>query len=163
MIFWLLTALIIGSALAVVLLKNIVHSALYLMVTFVGVAGIYILLEADFLAAVQILVYVGAVSILLVFGVMLTRRGDIRESNPFNRYKGIAALVALVLFLLVERFILGTSWTLSNAVPPADTVGPIAEAMLSDFVVPFEAAAILLLVAMVGAIILARGVTSRHD
>lgn len=157
-IFWLLSAVAVLSALAVVTLKNIVHCALYLIVTFVAVAGVYITLYADFLAAVQVLVYAGAVSILLVFGVMLTRRGDIRESNLFNRYKVIAAVVAFALFVLTEGLILNTTFDVSTTPPPASTVGPIADAMLGRFVVPFEVAAILLLVAMIGAILLAKGV-----
>ncbi|MBO8167781.1 MAG: NADH-quinone oxidoreductase subunit J [Thermoanaerobacteraceae bacterium] len=141
----------------VVLLKNIVHSALFLVVTFVGVSATYVLLQADFLAAVQILVYAGAVSILLVFGVMLTVRGDIKSSNLFNRHKLSGGVVALALFLIVERIILKTEWVLSKNPAPESTVGPIAEAMLTKFVIPFEVAAILLLVAMVGAILLAKG------
>lgn len=156
-IFWLITFVVVGSALAVVLLRNIVHSALFLIVTFVGVSGIYLLLQADFLAAVQLLVYAGAVAILIVFGVMLTVRGDIKNSNMFNNYRLSAAALALVFFLLVERIVLKTDWVLSTAAVPDSTVAPIAHALLSDFVVPFEAAAVLLLVAMIGAILLARG------
>ncbi|WP_366921646.1 NADH-quinone oxidoreductase subunit J [Metallumcola ferriviriculae] len=156
-IFWLITILVVGSALAVVLLRNIVHSALFLIVTFVGVSGLYILLQADFLAAVQLLVYAGAVAILIVFGVMLTVRGDIKNSNMFNSYKLSGGIVALVFFLIVERIILKTDWVLSTAAMPESTVGPIADSLLGNFVIPFEVAAVLLLVAMVGAILLARG------
>ncbi len=156
-IFWLITLVIVGSALAVVLLRNIVHSALFLFVTFVGVAGLYVLLQADFLAAVQLLVYAGAVAVLIVFGVMMTVRGDIKYSNLFNRYKLSGGIVALVFFLIVERIILKTDWVLSTAAAPDSTVGPIAESMLGKFVIPFEVAAVLLLVAMIGAILLARG------
>lgn len=162
-IFWLITILVVGSALAVVLLRNIVHSALFLIVTFVGVSGLYILLQADFLAAVQLLVYAGAVAILIVFGVMLTVRGDIKNSNMFNSYKLSGGIVALVFFLIVERIILKTDWVLSTAAMPESTVGPIADSLLGNFVIPFEVAAVLLLVAMVGAILLARGRVSPND
>ncbi|WP_227766662.1 NADH-quinone oxidoreductase subunit J family protein [Zhaonella formicivorans] len=156
-LFWLLAAAVLACALAVVTLKNIVHSALYLILTFVGIAIVFLFLEADFLALVQILVYAGAVSILLVFAVMLTRKGDMKQSNLFNNYKWAGALLCLGLFLLIERLILASDFVV-NTTGPQNTVGPIAEAMLGQFVIPFEIAAILLLVAMVGAIILAKGV-----
>lgn len=155
--FWLISAVIVASGLAVVLLRNIVHSALFLVLTFVGMAGIYGMLEADFLAAVQILVYAGAVSILIVFAVMLTRRNNIKQSNLFNRYSLIAA-VTTVAFTAVTGFILlSDGFEVQNA-PGQSIVSPVAKAMMGKFVIPFEVAAILLLVALVGAIILARGV-----
>ena len=141
-----------------IITTNLVHSALFMVSTFLGVAGIYLLLSADFLALVQLLVYVGAISVLLVFGVMLTRRGNINESNPFNKYKFIGGLIVFALFLIAERFILLTQWVRSDINPPQTTVAQIADLMLNDYVVPFEIAAILLLVAMVGAIIIGKGV-----
>jgi len=156
-LFWILAIAVIACALAVVTLKNIVHSALYLVLTFVGIAIIFLFLEADFLALVQILVYAGAVSILLVFAVMLTRKGDMKQSNLFNNYKWFGALLCLGLFILIERLIMASDFIVKT-IPMQDTVGSIAEAMLGNFVIPFEIAAILLLVAMIGAIILAKGV-----
>ncbi|WP_054937427.1 NADH-quinone oxidoreductase subunit J family protein [Moorella stamsii] len=155
--FWLLAAIIIASALAVVLLKNIVHSALYLVLTFVGVAGLYILLNAEFLAAVQLLVYAGAVAILIVFAVMLIRRGDIRASNLFNVNYLAAAVVSLALFIVITLATGRMAWTATPGQAPAGNVGAIADAFLGRFAIPFEIAAVLLLVAMVGAILLARG------
>ncbi|WP_170291226.1 NADH-quinone oxidoreductase subunit J family protein [Neomoorella glycerini] len=155
--FWLLAAIIIASALAVVLLKNIVHSALYLVLTFAGVAGLYILLNAEFLAAVQLLVYAGAVAILIVFAVMLTRRGDIRASNLFNVNYLAAAVVSLALFIVIILATGRMAWTANPGHAPAGNVGAIADAFLGPFAIPFEIAAVLLLVAMVGAILLARG------
>ncbi|MCG0277216.1 MAG: NADH-quinone oxidoreductase subunit J [Thermanaeromonas sp.] len=156
--FWILFVLVVASALAVVLLRNIVHSALYLVLSFVGVAGIYILLEAEFLAAVQILVYVGAVSVLLIFGVMLTRRGNIRQSNLFNAFSLAAGVVSLALCVLIILALARTPASLPLGSWPVDTVGALAEAFLGPFVVPFEVAAILLLVGIVGAILIAREV-----
>ncbi|MHB1127922.1 MAG: NADH-quinone oxidoreductase subunit J family protein [Bacillota bacterium] len=155
-IFWIVAIVIVGSALAMVISRNIVHSALYLVVSFIGVAAVYLLLEADFLAMVQIMIYAGAVSVLLVFGVMLTRRGDICESNLFNRYRLIGGVVAAFLFILVSRLVLNNVWPAAGE-PVADTVTAIADSMLMDFVVPFEVAALLLLAAMIGAIMMARG------
>ncbi len=157
-VFWVVAVLLVAAALAMVLARNIVHSALFLIVSFIGYAVLYLFLEADFLAAVQVLVYAGAVSILLVFAVMLTRRGNMQESNLFNNYKVTGALIAAVLFLLIGNMVLNTSWAISSIAAPESTVGPLAELLLGKFVVPFEVAAILLLVAMVGAIIVARGV-----
>jgi len=157
--FWLLAAIIIASALAVVLLKNIVHSALFLVLTFVGVAGIYVLLNAEFLAAVQVLVYAGAVAVLIVFAVMLTRRGDIRASNLFNSSSLAAGVVALALFIIITLATGRMTWiATSSGNLSGSNVEAVADAFLGRFVIPFEVAAVLLLVAIVGAIILARGV-----
>lgn len=157
-IFWILATITVASALAVVLLSNIVHSALYLVLTFIGVAGIYVLLEAEFLAAVQVLVYAGAVAVLLIFGVMLTRRGDIRKSNPFHSYHAAGGVVSLALFILVILALGRSPWSVQPAYGPQNTVGAIAEAFLGPWVLPFEIAAVLLLVGIIGAILLAREV-----
>ncbi|MDW7673019.1 MAG: NADH-quinone oxidoreductase subunit J [Bacillota bacterium] len=156
--FWLLTAVIIGSALAVVLMKNIVHSALLMIVTFIGIAGLYITLNAEFLGLVQILVYVGAVSIILIFGIMLTRRGDMKGSNPFNRYKIGAGAVSLGLFYLIGQNIYKTNWSISQVPVQEGYTEAIPQLVLVDLLVPFQLAGLLLLVAMVGAIVLAKGV-----
>lgn len=156
--FGILSVVIVGFALAMVLSKNLVHSAIFMAVTFIGVAGIYLTLSAGFLATVQILIYVGAISILMVFGVMLTRRGDIAASNLFNKYILSGLTVAAALFLILGRLILTSNWTISSFSVPESTIGPIAELMMNVYVIPFEVAAILLLAAMVGAIIVAKGV-----
>lgn len=156
--FWMLAALVVGSALAVVLLPNIVHSALFLVLTFIGVAGLYVLLEAEFLAAVQILVYVGAVAVLLIFGVMLTRREDMRRSNPFNGLHMASLVVCLALILLIGLALVRTPVSYIPGTWVKDTVGALAEAFLGPYVLPFEVAAILLLAGIVGAILVAREV-----
>jgi len=158
--FWLLAFVTLGSGLAVVYLTNIVHSALALIVTFLGIAGIYLTLNADFLAAVQILVYAGAVSILIVFGIMLITRGDGRmsETNTFGKYKYTALLVVTALFGVISYYIIRTPWQVETGAILEDTMGQIAEILLGHYVIPFELAAILLTVAMVGAIVIAREV-----
>lgn len=164
--FWILSAVIIFSALMVVISRNIVHSILWLVVTFLGTAGIYLMLDALFLAAVQVLVYAGAVCIMVVFGVMLTRRGNIRHSNLFNSRLIIAApLVGLILSAAAYLTAASTdNVPLSDGKVPADTVGSIGQWLLSSYVIPFETAAILLLVALIGAVFLAREVKTddRH-
>jgi len=156
--FGVLSVVIIGFALAMVLSKNLVHSAIFMAVTFIGVAGIYLTLSAGFLAAVQILIYVGAISILMVFGVMLTRRGDISASNLFNKNILSGVVVSLALFVILGRLILISNWSTSSFSVPESTVGLIADLMMNVYVIPFEVAALLLLAAMVGAIIVAKGV-----
>ncbi len=158
LVFWILTAIILGSALAVVLLKNIVHSALLLIVTFIGIAGLYLTLNAEFLGLVQILVYVGAVSIILIFGIMLTRRGDMKGSNPFNKYTIGASVVALGLFYVITKNILSTNWIISQIPAQESYIEAIPEIVLVDLLIPFQLSGLLLLVAMVGAIVLAKGV-----
>lgn len=157
-LFYLFAFIILGSAAMMIYTTNLVHSALYMVLTFIGVSGIYLMLYADFLALVQLMVYVGAISVLLVFGIMLTRRGNINESNPFTRFKIIGGLVVFLLFLLIEKFVILTNWAPSDISPSPSTVPQLANLMLIDYVVPFEVAGILLLVAMVGAIIIGKGV-----
>lgn len=159
-IFFVFAILAVAAAWGVVTSSNIVHSALCLALSFSGVAVLYVLMNADFLAAVQLLVYTGAVSIMVVFAVMLTLRGDIADSNPNNRKAGWGALVAVlvfvVLFLVIltnpEWRILPTAWT------TAGTAEDLSLLLLSRFMIPFEAAAVLLTFALAGAVILAKGV-----
>ncbi|SJZ58477.1 NADH-quinone oxidoreductase subunit J family protein [Selenihalanaerobacter shriftii] len=153
--FWILAIITIGSALAVVFLQNIVHSALSLILTFIGVAGLYLLIQVNFIAAVQILVYAGAIAIILAFGVMLTQRDDMSKTNLFNNQRGIAFLITSILLVVIGRIIWITTWMPNT--PKDSTVNQIATIMLKQHAIPFEVIAILLLVAMVGAITLAKG------
>ena len=156
--FILLGGLILGSALLVVTLKNLVHSVLWLIVTFIGVAGIFLMLNADFVAAVQVLVYAGAVCIMVVFGVMLVQRPDMENSNPVNyRFKLAVPLVG-GLFILIGLFAAKAQWVYSGKEVPENTVQALAPILLADFVIPFEVAAILLTVALTGALVLVKGV-----
>ncbi|TGE32824.1 NADH-quinone oxidoreductase subunit J [Desulfosporosinus sp. Sb-LF] len=150
----------IAAAWGVVTSKNIVHSALYLALSFSGVAVLYVLMNADFLAAVQLLIYTGAVSIMVVFAVMLTLRGEICDSNLENRKWGWGALVSGLVFIMIALVILTNSdWRI---LPTAWTSGGSAADMslllLTQFMIPFEVAAVLLTVALAGAVILAKGV-----
>jgi len=156
--FWLIAIITLGSALMMVMNKNIFHSALYMVVTFIGVAAVYLMLYADFMAAVQILVYAGAITIFIVFGIMLTQRGNMKETNLFSKHAALAAIVSLALIVINAFMVVSTNWPVSTAEPPQETVGSIAELMLTKYVVPFEVAAILLLVALIGAVIIAKEV-----
>lgn len=156
--FYILAAVTVASALGVVLKQNLVHSALLLVVCFIGVSGLYVMLNAEFLAAVQLLVYSGAIAVILVLGVMLTRRRSMNESSQNNeRSFRAAALGAALLAVLVGAIAL-TPWQYSAAGALDHAAPVIARALLTDYMVAFEVAALLLLAAMVGAIVLAKGV-----
>ncbi len=157
--FYVLAAHIIVSALLVVFMKNIVHSVLWLAVCFVSMAGLFLTLNADFLAAVQVMVYAGAVCIMVVFGIMLIRRTDMGQSNLFNGQTKIAGGVVALVIVLCGALSARTQWLVSSDSVPEKTVENIATLLLSKYVIPFEVAALLLLVALIGAIILAKEVT----
>jgi NADH-quinone oxidoreductase subunit J len=154
--FYALATLCLAAAAGVIFQKNLVHSALCLALTFVGIAGLYVLLQADYLAAVQLLVYNGAVAIMIVIGVMLTQHGDMANSNPANSLVIPAAVVSIALLAVSGWAVYATKWTISSQTP-AISLEAISKLLFNDYAVAFEAAAVLLLVAMVGAITLAKG------
>jgi len=153
------------SALGVVFSRNIIHSALALILAFLGVAVTFFQLGAGFIGLVQILVYAGAISVLIIFAVMLVMNVDAARTNKANP-NGWTFIWGTLLALVIIA-VLGTTIMYSDLVPAlgelpvADAVGALAGLMLGNYVVAFEAAAILLLVAVVGAIILARGVEEK--
>lgn len=158
--FYMLAAVILGAAAMVVLMRNIVHSVLYLVVCFLGMAGLYLLLDAPYLAVIQVLVYAGAVCIMIIFGIMLIQRTDMTCSNLFNKQTLVAGGV-VALTLAVCGYLAGTTaWVdiTTSAPVPEDSLGQIGQLILSKYVIPFEVAALLLLVALVGAIVLAKEV-----
>ena len=156
--FGILAAMMIGTALGVVLLPKIVHSAFLLAAVFVSISGLYILLNADFVAAAQILVYVGAVNVLILFAIMLVNKQENYAEIPGRLVRKIATgVVCFGLFALLGTMVLVTPWSLdTTSVPITDTVVSLGEHFFSDYLLPFELASVLLLMAMVGAIILAR-------
>ncbi|MFZ5590887.1 MAG: NADH-quinone oxidoreductase subunit J [Bacillota bacterium] len=156
--FYILAATIVGSALLVVCLRNIVHSVLWLAVCFIAMAGLFLTLDADFLAAVQVMVYAGAVCIMVVFGIMLIQRGNMGQTNLFNSQTKVSAAVVALVITLCGALSARTQWATAGAPVPEKTVENIAQLLLSKYVIPFEVAALLLLVALVGAIFLAREV-----
>jgi NADH:ubiquinone oxidoreductase subunit 6 (subunit J) len=155
-VFLVLGGLALIGALGTVVMRNIVHSALSLVVSFVAVAGIYVLLNADFLFAVQILIYVGAVATLILFGVMLTR--GVRGEQPQNNTQILpAAIMALLLFAAVlVPVILNTVWPASTDTPRQTTTAFLGQELMRTYALPFEVVGVVLLVALVGAIIVAR-------
>jgi len=153
-----LSAMVISAAMGVVLLPNVVYSAFLLGGVFISVAGLYILLNADFVAAAQVLIYVGAVNVLILFAIMLVnKRQDYPEFKLSGLRNTITALVCIALFSLLAVSLTSTNW----AVQPAtfvltSTLVAIAKHFFYDYLLPFELASVLLLVALIGAIVLAR-------
>jgi len=154
--FWLLAVVSVVAALAVVLLRDVFRAALSLVLWFVTVAGLYITLSADFLAAVQILVYVGAISILLILGIMLTR--DVQRGSPTNKLRVPAFLVALLFLGTVGFAVFNTPWEISAVEPTTPTTAALAGKLFGEtgYILSVEIAAVLLLAAILGAIVLAR-------
>lgn len=155
-IFYIFAILTVASAGIVVFSRNIMYSAFSLLFTFSGVAGIYILLNADFIAITQLLIYVGGILILIIFGVMLTT--DVTnievKARPLKTMPG-TVVVAVISALLVSMMIT-TKWKAGEPGNYETTVANIGELLLSRFLLPFEIASILLLVALMGAAFLAR-------
>ena len=166
LVFWIIAIILVGSALMVVGLRSIVHSALALVVVFAMAAGIYVLLNAEFIAIVQILIYAGAVTILILFALMLTRITGGQNTNPVNRQWWLAVVISA----LVGAGIIYAAMSSPHAV---DTVGAstplpgnvnnvvrIGQLLYSSqqysYVLPFEVASLVLLVAIVGAIVIGR-------
>lgn len=168
-LFLLLAAVTLISAVVVVTNRNLFHAALALMVTFVGVAGFYLTLDAGFLAAAQLLVYIGAISILIIFAIMMTRRLMQAAESPVNS-QWILSIVVAVLAMVVLTVVIAGYWPLEPSTSVALASMPVVdEAVLQGsvaqmgasfvsadaYVLPFEIASVLLLAALVGAVVVA--------
>ena len=184
-VFWILSVMAVVGALGVVMVPDLFRAALLLIVVFLAVAGFFILLSAEFLAVVQVLIYVGAIAILIIFAVMLTR--DVQHGNLPNRMQMPAAVLAALLFAALVAVAVDTQWeflpaeqqervdlvqtsavtTLTGDVlTEAGITSPeeqaevqnagLADLLISDYVLPFEAVSVLLLAALIGALVLVR-------
>ena len=184
-VFWILSVLAIGGALGVVMVPDLFRAALLLILVFIAVAGFFILLSAEFLAVVQVLIYVGAIAILIIFAVMLTR--DVQRGNLPNRLQIPAAVFAALLLAALVTVALDTKWeflpddqqervelvqtsaitTLTGDVLTEEGItspeeqaeiqkAGLADLLISDYVLPFEAVSVLLLAALIGALALVR-------
>ena len=156
LIFYVLAIMAAVSALMVVTLRNIFHSALFLVLTFFSIAGIYLLLGAEFLAGVQVLIYVGAITILMIFAIMLTYHLGARNIHQVNEQKGPATLIVFLFFLLSLATVLYTAWPMSGQQLPDRNTYELGRQLLSVYVIPFEVVSIVLLVALIGAIVISR-------
>ena len=184
-VFWLLSVMAVGGALGVVMIPDLFRAALLLIVVFIAVAGFFILLSAEFLAVVQVLIYVGAIAILIIFAVMLTR--DVQHGNLPNRLQIPAIVISALLFSSLVVVAVDTQWeflpdieqekvelvqtnsvtTLTGGALSAEGItgsedqaevqeAGLADLLISDFVLPFEAVSVLLLAALIGALVLVR-------
>ena len=185
-VFWVLAVVAIGASVGVVIIHDLFRAALLLALVFIAVAGFFVLMSAEFLAVVQVLIYVGAISILFIFAVMLTR--DVRQGNLPNRLQIPAVVLPALLLAALVVTAMSTDWRLIpdsqqqrvdlvqtqsvNVVPDSalEQIGissaqdqeavqraGLADLLISDFVLPFEVASVLLLAALIGALALARG------
>lgn len=155
-IFYIFAAITIFSALFVVTTRNIVHSAFFLLFTFFGVAGIYVLLGADFLAITQIMVYVGGILILILFGVMLTNKITGVEIRT-GTVQMFPATIGVVIFMAaVVSIMIGTEWKSQPGIMPTSTTKDLGHLLINDYVLIFELLGILLLIALIGAASIAR-------
>ena len=155
-IFWVFAALMLSSALMVVAGNNLVRSAFALLATFFSVAVFYVMLGADFLAGAQVLVYVGGILTLIIFGVMLTNRIYSLELNTPKFQVVPGALVSVAVFVILVNVIRVTPWKLASIVEEGPTTARIGQALMTQYVLPFEVASVLLLVALLGAAMLVR-------
>ena len=158
--FYLLAAMILSSAILTITRRNAVHSAIWLVVTLIGVAGLYLHLQAEFLAAVQVLVYIGGITVLFLFVIMLVNLDEAARERQFNRQWAIALGCVAVLMLELVYFISRGEQAFYFAEPSGGSLQPntqlIAFALYRDYLLPFELASLLLLVAMIGAVVMAK-------
>ena len=151
-----MASLVILSAFGVVISSHLVHSAVALLFTLFGVAGLYIFLYADFLAATQVIVYVGGILVLIIFGVMLTNKIDTPSIASSSSNQVIGAIISLLLFAFQLGVIFKTDWHLGDGSIIEGTVRPIGQMLLIEYLLPFEVVSILLLGALIGAAMLSR-------
>jgi len=158
--FYLIAAIMVAAALRVVTTKNVVHAALYLVAVLIGMAGQFILLGAEFIAATQLLVYVGAIVVLFLFGIMLTRAqlGRDPDVDTTAAQRTTGGFVALILLVVMGYAIYGTEGMSETELPAerVQTIAEVSDSIFSTYLVPFEAISVLLLAALIGAIVLAR-------
>ena len=164
--FWVLTLCTLISAIAVVQIKDLFRAALFLIVTLLGVAGLFILLRAEFLAGVQLMIYVGAISVLIIFAILMTR--DVEEANSSHGFRLPIAILSVVFMGISIYAISQTDWNILNTNNLSvgnqksildiyqNSIPTLAKMLLTDFVLAFEVVSVLLLAAVLGAMALVR-------
>lgn len=164
-IFYGFTALTVISALLIIFTRNVLYAAFLLIVSFLGVAAIYVFAGADFIAVTQVLVYVGGILVLMIFGVMITNKisGQAVTTQSHNRFWGAligTALFGLLFYSIVKANLASLTWIQeaqsSGKVLEDSTIQLLGVKLMSDYILPFEVAAVLLLVALIGAAYLAQ-------
>lgn len=155
-LFWMLSALTLGGALAAVVLKNTVHCALALTAAFAGLALLFLSLDAQFAGFAEIMIYIGAVAILVVFAILLTRGSETPTGSVYSRHGGWGLVAAAAVFALLGWAVLGSVRALPNLAPAPETSAlAIGFALAGRYVLPLEILALLLTVATIGAVIVA--------
>jgi NADH-quinone oxidoreductase subunit J len=154
--FWVLSVLLVGSALAVVLSKNLFHAVLWLALALTGTAGVFLLLNAEFLAAVQLLLYAGGVITIVVFAIVVTERLVGERLSQTNRGVVSGAIVAVGLLWIIVSTLMQRPLPVTPLPQISDLTRMVGEQVLTIFVLPFELLALLMLAAMLGAIYFAR-------
>ena len=154
--FWGLAVVLIGSALAVVLTKNLFHSVLYLALSLTTMAGVFLALDAEFLAAVQLLLYAGGVVTIVVFAIVVTERLVGERITQTSRSLLVGLVLAGALLIGLLRFLRGVDLPVERPVIGVDVTRAIGQVLLTEFVLPFELLAVLLLVGLLGALYFAR-------
>jgi NADH-quinone oxidoreductase subunit J len=154
---FIITSLItLGAAVMVVTSRSLFRSALWLILAFFGIAAMFVFLQAEFLAVVQVLIYVGAISTLIIFAIMLSRNMMDLKARRFNEQWGVVAGFAFLLFVVFLALLTRVQWPSAAESVPPDAIARLGGAFVGPYVVPFEVASVLLVVAMIGAIIIAR-------
>ena len=154
--FGLIVALTLGSAFVVVLSQQLLYSAIALLFTLFGIAGLYIFMWADFMAGVQIIVYIGGILVLLILGIMLTNKISSVNISHTSLQKSVGAVIALGVLGLLIPMILNTSWYQLSSKEPSQTADSIGRLLMMEYLLPFEVASLLLLGALIGAAMLSR-------
>jgi NADH-quinone oxidoreductase subunit J len=158
-VFYLFAVLIVASGFVVAFSKNVMHAAFSLLFTFFGVAGIYVLLNADFIALTQLMVYIGGVLVLIIFGVMLTQKVtgvNIKTGISGASNRIISGLISVIVLISLGVLYTSSDWILKDHAPVDDTITPIGNMLLTQYLLLFEVTAVLLLIAFVGAALIAR-------
>jgi NADH-quinone oxidoreductase subunit J len=158
--FYVLAGIILASAILTITRRNAIHATIWLVVTLLGVAGLYLHQQAEFLAAVQVLVYIGGITVLFLFVIMLVNLDEMARMRQFNRQWTIAMVCALVVLAEFGYFIYRGTDAFYFAQAAGGSLRPntqlIALALYRDYMLPFEIASLLLLVAMIGAVVMAK-------
>lgn len=158
-VFYLFALIVVASAAVVVLSKNIMYSAFALMFTLFGVAGLYAMLMADFLAVAQIMIYVGGILVLIIFGVMLTTRitGIEIKTGTIGKINYITGGILATLIAVGLTYLYSTSkWVIAPGDPIKTSINAIGNLLLTEYILAFEVGAVLLLIALIGAALIAR-------
>ena len=161
-LFYIVGAVTLFGAIGVVTTRNVVHAALFLLASLSGVAGIFVLLYAEFLALVQVLIYGGAITIVILFALMLTRTGEYEASGESRRWP-FAAAVSIGLFALLAYAFVSDSGSYNSATRDAISVEKLGRVLFEQWAIPFEIASIVLIVALIGAVVIGRAAPEEDE